>query len=58
MGNVLDCEAGLEKAVRGRVSAAWKKMDGDGEFDNKQKYSIKDNRQCTKKNKQCVWEFC
>ena len=25
LGNVLDCEAGVEKAVRARVSAAWKK---------------------------------
>ena len=25
LGNVLDCEAGVERAVRARVSAAWKK---------------------------------
>jgi len=25
LGNVLDCEAGLERAVRARVAAAWKK---------------------------------
>ena len=26
LGNVLDCEAGIEKAVRARVAAAWKKL--------------------------------
>jgi len=25
LGNVLDCEAGLERAMRARVAAAWKK---------------------------------
>ena len=25
LGDVLDCEAGVERAVRARVSAAWKK---------------------------------
>ena len=25
LGNVLDCEAGVERAVTARVSAAWKK---------------------------------
>ena len=25
LGNMLDCEAGVERAVRARVSAAWKK---------------------------------
>jgi len=29
---------------KGRSSV--EKMEGDGEFDNKQKYSIKDERQC------------
>jgi len=44
LGNVLDCEAGLEGAVRARVAATWNKWGGDGEFDNK--YSIKVRRQC------------
>jgi len=25
-GNVLDCEAGVERALRSRVAAAWKKL--------------------------------
>jgi len=25
LGNILDCKAGLERAVRARVAAAWKK---------------------------------
>jgi len=29
LGNVLNCQAGLERAVRARVSVAWKKMEGD-----------------------------
>jgi len=46
LGNVLDCEGGLERVVRARVAAALNKTEGDGEFDNKQKYSIKDKMQC------------
>jgi len=34
LGNLLDCEAGLKRAVR---SSGVEKMLGDGEFDNKQK---------------------
>jgi len=44
--NVLDCEARLERAVRARVAAAWKKWREIVSFDNKQKYSIKGKRQC------------
>jgi len=46
LGNVLDCEAGLERAVRARVGSSVENMEGDGEFDSKQNYSIKDKRQC------------
>jgi len=37
LGNVLDCEAGLERAVRASLV---EKMEGDDKFDIKQKYSI------------------
>lgn len=36
LGNVLDCEAGIESAVTARVAAAWTKL-RDGEFLNKDK---------------------
>ena len=28
LGDVLDCEAGVERAVRARVSAAWRDTEG------------------------------
>jgi len=37
LGNVLDCEAGLERARESKGCSGLEKMEGDGEFDNKQK---------------------
>jgi hypothetical protein len=43
LGNVLDCEAGVERAVS-EGSSGMEKMERDGEFVNKRKYSTESKR--------------
>ena len=48
LGDMLDCEAGVERAMRARVSAAWKKnyCYGYDKFANRQKKTAEDMRKC------------
>jgi len=42
----------IRKNSESKGSSSVDKMEGDGEFDNKQKYSIKDKKQLV------LWELC